>query len=392
MAKPRIMFDHDGRHPLVYMYEPPMCREEFEAAVDEVAGTPVESVNLMLGDIGSLLYDSEAGSLWGRDIDRWPSHIWGRANRNFRRLIDTGDDPLLVACNRAHEKGMSLYAQLLAQQGARERSLRVWEDDDFAKDAFLYDVQPLEIGASGTVDRDWRGYRCLDYMHDEVRSNTLAVIEEVLQGYPVDGLELEFCYTPCYFRPDQVEAGRGVMTDWIGSVHEAVKRSGSDRELAVQVPLNDEAGLSIGLDVTEWIRRGIVDAVIAQPSAVADPMADFRPLVESSKGTATRVLAALKAGGVGVNMHAADYVFLMDPWWNPAAESQAIDRAHRIGRRGAVFVYRVVTIGTVEQRVRALQREKQETFEELIGKLDDRSDLAHHFESLRDLVALREDG
>ncbi len=103
------------------------------------------------------------------------------------------------------------------------------------------------------------------------------------------------------------------------------------------------------------------------------------------------MLAALKAGGVGVNMHAADYVFLMDPWWNPAAESQAIDRAHRIGRRNAVFVYRVLTIGTVEQRVRALQREKQETFEELIGKLDDRSDLASHFESLRELVALREE-
>ncbi|MBO93998.1 MAG: hypothetical protein CMI32_03755 [Opitutales bacterium] len=102
------------------------------------------------------------------------------------------------------------------------------------------------------------------------------------------------------------------------------------------------------------------------------------------------MLAALKAGGVGINMHAADYVFLMDPWWNPAAESQAIDRAHRIGRRNTVFVYRVLTIGTVEERVRALQREKRETFEELIGKLDDRSDLASHFESLRELVALRE--
>ncbi len=112
---------------------------------------------------------------------------------------------------------------------------------------------------------------------------------------------------------------------------------------------------------------------------------------QEAEGTSV-MLAALKAGGVGVNMQAADYVFLMDPWWNPAAESQAIDRAHRIGRRGAVFVYRVVSIGTVEQRVRGLQREKQETFEELIGKLDDHSDLAHHFESLRDLVALRDEG
>ena len=112
---------------------------------------------------------------------------------------------------------------------------------------------------------------------------------------------------------------------------------------------------------------------------------------QEEKGAAV-MLAALKAGGVGVNMQAADYVFLMDPWWNPAAELQAIDRAHRIGRRNAVFVYRVVTLGTVEQRVRTLQREKRETFEELIGKLDDRSsDLASHFESLRELVALREE-
>lgn len=110
---------------------------------------------------------------------------------------------------------------------------------------------------------------------------------------------------------------------------------------------------------------------------------------QKAEGAAV-MLAGLKAGGVGVNMHAADYVFLMDPWWNPAAESQAIDRAHRIGRRNTVFVYRVLTMGTVEQRVRALQIEKRETFEELIGKLDDRSDLASHFESLRELVALRE--
>ena len=60
MAKPRIMFDHDGRHPLIYMYEPPIRKEELEAAVDELAGTPVEALMLTLGDI--LLFDSKAGS------------------------------------------------------------------------------------------------------------------------------------------------------------------------------------------------------------------------------------------------------------------------------------------------------------------------------------------
>ena len=71
-------------------------------------------------------------------------------------------------------------------------------------------------------------------------------------------------------------------------------------------------------------------------------------------------LISLKAGGAGLNLTAADYVFLMDPWWNPAAEAQAVDRAHRIGRTRPVHVYRVLTEGTVEARVVELQERKSD--------------------------------
>ena len=70
-------------------------------------------------------------------------------------------------------------------------------------------------------------------------------------------------------------------------------------------------------------------------------------------------LISLKAGGVGLNLTAADYVFIMDPWWNPAAESQAIDRAYRIGQRNPVFAYRLVTRNTVEEKVMQLQNSKR---------------------------------
>jgi SNF2 family DNA or RNA helicase len=69
-------------------------------------------------------------------------------------------------------------------------------------------------------------------------------------------------------------------------------------------------------------------------------------------------LISLKAGGAGLNLTAADYVFLMDPWWNPAAEAQAVDRAHRIGRTRPVHVYRVLTEGSIEARVVELQGRK----------------------------------
>ena len=72
------------------------------------------------------------------------------------------------------------------------------------------------------------------------------------------------------------------------------------------------------------------------------------------------MLVSLKAGGTGLNLTAADFVFLIDPWWNPAVEAQAIDRAHRIGRTKPVVAYRLITVGTVEERVLELQEGKRE--------------------------------
>jgi superfamily II DNA or RNA helicase len=70
-------------------------------------------------------------------------------------------------------------------------------------------------------------------------------------------------------------------------------------------------------------------------------------------------LISLKAGGLGLNLTAADYVFLLDPWWNPAVESQAIDRAHRIGQARPVFAYRLIARDTVEEKVLQLQAQKR---------------------------------
>lgn len=79
-------------------------------------------------------------------------------------------------------------------------------------------------------------------------------------------------------------------------------------------------------------------------------------------------LISLKAGGVGLNLTAADYVFILDPWWNPAIESQAIDRAHRIGQDKTVFTYKFITKESVEEKIIHLQNKKKHLAEELISK------------------------
>lgn len=76
---------------------------------------------------------------------------------------------------------------------------------------------------------------------------------------------------------------------------------------------------------------------------------------------------SLKAGGVGLNLTAADYCFLLDPWWNPAVEAQAIDRIHRIGQKNKVFAYRMITKGTVEEKVLELQNQKRELSKALVS-------------------------
>jgi superfamily II DNA or RNA helicase len=80
------------------------------------------------------------------------------------------------------------------------------------------------------------------------------------------------------------------------------------------------------------------------------------------------LLASLKAGGTGLNLTAADHVFLLDPWWNPAAEDQAADRAHRIGQDRPVMVYRLVAKDTVEERILALQERKRALADVALGE------------------------
>ncbi len=78
-------------------------------------------------------------------------------------------------------------------------------------------------------------------------------------------------------------------------------------------------------------------------------------------------LISLKAGGVGLNLTEADYVFILDPWWNLSAENQAVGRAHRMGQKRAVFVYRFITASTLEEKILKLQQRKQQLVETVIG-------------------------
>ena len=296
MSKPRMMFYHDGRHQLIYAYESPMQKEEYESAVDELAGTSIEALMFCLGDGRTVLHDTKVGELWGHNVDKWPVLSFRRSAQIAKQLIEEGNDPLRVICARARAMGMLIYPTLLVQQGRLTAGGGEGRTSDFR-----LENTHLEIGAKGDLDPSFTGIDCLDFKHQEVQDERFALIEETLNNYDVDGFELQLLRAPAwfhYFHPDETDAGRPIMTEWVRRVSEAVKRSGPERELAIRIPADVEVCLSRGVDPQEWIRQGIVDVIIGETLAGGgrvDPLLDLRPLVAAAKGSECRIHAAIQS-------------------------------------------------------------------------------------------------
>ena len=119
------------------------------------------------------------------------------------------------------------------------------------------------------------------------------------------------------------------------------------------------------------------------------PPKERKKRVESFQaGEGDIFLISLKAGGLGLNLTAANYVIHMDPWWNPAVEDQASDRIHRIGQKRPVTIYRLITKGTIEEKIVALHREKRELADNLLKG----SDISHKISTTELLALLKEEG
>jgi len=292
MSKPKIMFYTDARHAHIYRYEPPMSKEEYLAVVDELAGTTVDAIMLVLGEGRTMLHDTKVGELLGHNIDKWDHATFKRAHLNAKHLIDEGNDPLRILCEHAHERGIALYPVLQVQKhGVTEATVRCSN--------FRWENQHLEIGAAGDVDPNFKGFDCLDFKHKEVRDERFAIIREVLTEYSVDGFELQLAQEPYFFHPKELDEGRGIMTDWVARVYEEVKRSGSDRELVIRVPNSIEKANELALDVGQWVKNRIVDVLVPNPTPLTQ-MTDFSPILNVTKDTGIRVIVPI-GDGIGTD-------------------------------------------------------------------------------------------
>ena len=157
----------------------------------------------------------------------------------------------------------------------------------------------LTIGNRGDLKSDHPAFGLGDFAQQEWRDFRFAIVEEVLSGYNIAGFELNLNHYAGrhYFHPDELDVGRTLMTEWIARISEAVRRSGADRELAMRVPTSVDACLSLGFDVEEWARQGLVDLFNAESFAISshlDVAANFGSMLRATEGSDSRVHGVIR--------------------------------------------------------------------------------------------------
>ncbi len=288
-----------------------------------ITGTPLEN---SLMDLWSMLSIAAPGLF--PDPKAFSDH--------YRRPIESGRNPELLATLRRRVRPLMLRRT----------------KDQVARDLPPKQEQVLEVPLNSRHERIYQTHlqrerqKVLGLIHD-LDANRFEIFRSLtlLRQLSLDPALVDEKYEGV--RSSKVDALLEQLGEVVGEGHRALVFSQFTRFLGV---VRDR------LDV-EGIEYEYLDGSTRDRAARIER---FR------QGQAPVFLISLKAGGFGLNLTEADYCFVLDPWWNPAVEAQAVDRAHRIGQRRTVMVYRLVSSGTIEEKVMALKARKADLFARVI--------------------------
>ena len=327
-----------------------------------ITGTPLENSLMDLWALMSiaapgLLPDPERfGQVYRKPIDRGDAEALGRLRRRMRPFLlrrtkeqVAADLPakteqvLAVELGAKHRKA---YDQRLARE--RQRILGLLEEDT-AQSRFI------ALKALTTLRQMALDPALVDGQAGDNASRTDSPGKKPVRGMTGKAATAPSKGQPGPGRRPSPSAKVEVLLEHLGPIvsegHRALIFSQFTRYLSgVREHLEDAGVRTAYMDGSTPDRQKVIDA--------------FRA------GEADVFLISLKAGGFGLTLTEADYVFLLDPWWNPQTEEQAVDRTHRIGQDKPVMVYRLVSTDTIEEKVMALKEKKAELFARVVEGTD----------------------
>lgn len=169
----------------------------------------------------------------------------------------------------------------------------------------------------------------------------------------------QICDHPTLLKDENIKASSSVKTE---ELMREIQENTSDHKLLVFSQFTE----MLSIIRTALLNTGIKFSYLDGSTPASQRKEQVRNFQDND--TIKVFLISLKAGGVGLNLTAADYVYLIDPWWNPAAEQQAIDRTHRIGQTKKIFAYKMICKDTVEEKILTLQEKKKVLASELVSE------------------------
>jgi hypothetical protein len=304
---PRLLFNCDGCSCTISNFAPPITLDQLCRPVNELANTQVDvfihCVNLG-GDAYN--YPSKVGELFGRSITDW-SGVHPRLKiqaANLKSLVEAGHDPVTVLEKRTHELGMRFWL-----------SMRMNEQHEDDVKRFGAKITPFKkqnrhllIGPDfrpGTMAyADKYGYTySWNYAEEGTREHLLAVLDEMLQRYFVDGLELDYGRGACYFKQGEEADGMPVMTEFVRSARGKVDRFARAKQhqitLAVRVPPGFQRCGRLGLDVRTWITEGLVDLVIPMDPGYLDMQPNLSEFIDAARVSQVSIAGGLEQNTAG---------------------------------------------------------------------------------------------
>lgn len=298
--KNEIMFETDGRHSSVYLYEPPMDERQYVECIDELVDLGIDTINYVVGDCAVLLYDTKVGELWGHNVDLSDHTVWLRAAQNVKSMIGRGIDPLELVCGHAHKRGFKFIPHLLLNMvhtpHGRVTNCRV---ADFTTDHPEWQVGPEPDFPNASDDQPSR----LSYAIEEVRENRLAVIKELLFNYNSDGIELNFHQYSPFIARKEVAEHTATLTNWLKQIRNLAKEASEvqkrEKRIIVRIGSTVKGNLSMGHDIETWIKEHLVDVLVAMPvmGDFGTDISDLQEIINFTKNTATKVIAGIDSVG-----------------------------------------------------------------------------------------------
>ena len=296
MNNPRLVFYNDARHYHLYNYEPPITLEDARAPVDEVAGTGVDTLVYGFGVGPTMFHLTEVGEIWGTRLGSFKDTtehadgtlVFWRAYENIMSLKERRIDLLTLLIDRAHEVGLQLYGSIRTTHPKDPQHA-----DDPDNWQFRIDHPEWCLKGRGRYNFNWA--------YPEVRAERLALIDEAVSKYDLDGLEIDCVFSPHYFEDGEARQNAPILTEFMREVRRTVREAGRLRGRSIAVgarvlPTLD-GNLAAGMDVPAWISEGLLDFVV--PNLYIDNQMDadlpFEWLVESARGTACQVWPALQS-------------------------------------------------------------------------------------------------